>query len=112
MESKFQIINFTKKLIAYLDNILINFPKREIELKKILVYETNDLLKRIYITNDMKESDNKLNNKIEVASRIKYISFIIDRCYDKKIITKKQYLNIGYMMSNLLKYVNGWVNKI
>ena len=36
---KFKIIEFMRKLIIYFDKILINFPKKELELKTILINE-------------------------------------------------------------------------
>lgn len=108
-KDKFKIIEFMRKLIIYFDKILINFPKKELELKTILINELYYTLKLLYITNDMKKSDNKIDNKGQIISNIKFISFIIDRCYDKKIITNKEYLNIGYMLNNIMKYLNGWL---
>ena len=109
-DEKFKIIEYMRKLIIYLDNILINFPNKYLELKRILFNEIYDILKQIYITNDIVDKKIKLNKSYEIVSRIKYLNFIINRCYDKKIITKKHYLNVGYIMSNLIKYLNGWIN--
>ena len=32
-EEKFKVINFIRKLVVNLDNLLDNFPKKDIELK-------------------------------------------------------------------------------
>lgn len=47
---KFKIIEFMRKLIIYFDKILINFPKKELELKTILINELYYTLKLLYIT--------------------------------------------------------------
>jgi len=66
---KFKIIEFMRKLIIYFDKILINFPKKDLELKTILINELYYTLKLLYITNDMKKIDNKIDNKGQIISK-------------------------------------------
>ena len=43
-EEKFKIINFIRELIINIDKNLDNFPKKDIELKNILINNSYDLL--------------------------------------------------------------------
>lgn len=109
---KFEIINKIKKLIIYLDSNLENFPKKDLELKKKLNDEIYDLLKKCYIANETNDKERKKDLQIEIISSIKYIDFLINLCYEKKIINSKKYLQIGEKLDTIIKYTVGWMKNI
>ncbi len=47
-EEKFKVINFIRKLVVNLDNLLDNFPKKDIELKNRIRENSYDLLELAY----------------------------------------------------------------
>lgn len=50
-EEKFKVINFIRKLILNLDNLLDNFPKKDLELKNRIRQNSYDLLELVYEAN-------------------------------------------------------------
>ncbi len=107
-EDNFKIFYYIKRLIKYYDKILINFPHKELELKKILVNELHLILKLSYLANESK-NDIRYNYQCEMVASIKFVCFITDECEEKCIISKKQYLLIGENLNNILKYLKGWM---
>jgi len=105
---KFQVINLIKELIITIDKNLTNFPKSEIELKKNIRNTSYDMLLIAYegnVTEDLKEKKIIIN---QIIAKIKYLDFLINLCYDKKIINGKKYVKFGENLETILKYVNGW----
>ena len=108
-QEKFEIVNRIKSLIVYLENNLENFPKRDLELKHKLNNEIYDLLKKCYLANETTNKDKKYELQYELISTVRYVDFLINLCYEKKIINHKKYLQIGERLDNILKYIMGWI---
>lgn len=107
-EEKFKVIEFIRKLIIYLDELLDNFPKKDIELKNRIRQNSYDLLEIAYeanLTNE-KEEKNKLLDK--AIAKIKVLDFLINVCYDKKIINARKYTRFGNSIDDITKYLVGW----
>ena len=58
-EEKFKVINFIRELIVYIDKYLINFPKKDIEIKNKIKNESYDLLEIGYKANVTSNKDKK-----------------------------------------------------
>jgi len=99
---KFHIINLIKDLILAVENNLTNFPKSEIELKKNIRNSSYDMLLIAYEANVTVDLIDKL------IAKIKYLDFLINLCYDKKIINGKKYVKFGENLDNIIRYSNGW----
>ncbi len=108
-QEKFEIVNRIKSLIVYLETNLENFPKKDLELKHKLNNEIYDLLKKCYLANNAVNNDRKSELQYELISMVKYIDFLVNLCYEKKIINHKKYLQIGEKLDNILKYIIGWI---
>ena len=56
----------------------------------------------------------KLNKREDLQekaiAKLKYIDFLINVCYDKKIINGKKYLKFGENIDNIIRYVLAWKN--
>ena len=88
---KFQVINLTKELIVSVENYLTNFPKSEIELKKNIRNSSYDMLLIAYEANVTNDSEIRKQLIDKMIAKIKYVDFLINLCYDKKIINGKKY---------------------
>ena len=108
-QEKFEIVNRIKSLIVYLQTNLENFPKKDLELKHKLNNEIYDLLKKCYLANETTNEEKKCEMQHELVSTVRYIDFLINLCYEKKIINHKKYLQIGERLDNILKYIIGWI---
>ena len=105
---KFQVINLTKELILAVENNLTNFPKSEIELKKNIRNSSYDMLLIAYEANVTVDLELKKKLIDKMIAKIKYLDFLINMCYDKKIINGKKYIKFGESLDNIIRYANGW----
>lgn len=110
MKDKFYIINLIKKLIQDFDKYLTNFPHKDIELKKEIMNTSYEMLKITYEANITYNQEKRSDIQDKIISNIKYLDFLINNCYDKKIINSKKDLRFGENLDYLLKYINGWRN--
>lgn len=105
---KFHVINLIKDLILAVDNNLTNFPKSEIELKRNIRNSSYDMLLIAYEANVTVDLELKKKLIDKMIAKIKYLDFLINLCYDKKIINGKKYIKFGENLDNIIKYAIGW----
>lgn len=58
-DEKFKVIDFIRKLIIKIDTELVNFPKKEIEIKNRIRTNTYDILELAYLANETKGIEEK-----------------------------------------------------
>lgn len=107
---KFKIVNLVKDLIINIDNNLVNFPKKEIEIKQLIKKNAYELLLVIYegnVTTNMEKRQDLQENAI---AKLKYLDFLINLCYDKQIINGKKYIKFGESLDNIIRYIVAWKN--
>lgn len=88
-QDKFIVINLIKKLIIHIDKYLEAFPKKELEIKKEIKQNSLEMLVIAYEANISDNIEKKKDIQEKILSRIMYIDFLINLCYDKKIINGK-----------------------
>lgn len=109
-DQKFKIITLIKDLITTIDNNLVNFPKKEIELKQEIKKRGYDLLFSVNEAN-ITSNMNKRKDLIERAiALIKQLDFLINICADKQIINYKKYYKFGEKMNLIIRYLVAWLN--
>ncbi len=111
-QEKFKIINFIRELIIHIDNNLDNFPKKDIELKNRIRNASYDLLEVVYIANITSNEEYKRKLLEEIIAKVKIIDFLLNLCYDKKIINNKRYTKFGEKLDDILKYTLGWMKSL
>ena len=94
-EEKFSTIHFIRQLIIYLDTNLDNFPRKDIELKQRIKDISFDMLELAYQANISTNKEIKINCIEEIMCKIKILDFLLNLCYDKKIINAKRYIKFG-----------------
>ncbi|MBQ9298607.1 MAG: four helix bundle protein [Clostridia bacterium] len=109
---KFKIINFIKELIIRVDNCLDNFPKKDIELKNRIRNSSYDLLEIAYKANTSNNLEYKTMLIEEIIAKVKFIDFLLNLCYDKKIINSKRYVKFGEKLDDIVKYSTGWIKNL
>lgn len=107
-QDRFIVINLIKKLIVHIDKYLEAFPKKELEIKKEIKQNGFQMLQLAYEANTSQDITKKQDIQEKIVSKIMYIDFLINLCYDKQIINGKKYLKFGEDLNYLMKYVNGW----
>lgn len=110
-KNKFYIVTLIQNLINDFDKYLTNFPHIYIELKKEIMNTSYDMLKICLEANETYSQEKRVDIQDKIIANIKYLDFLINSCYDKKIINSKRYLKFGSNLDYLLKYIYAWRNK-
>lgn len=108
MKNRFYIITLIQNLINSFDKYLTNFPHKEIELKKEIMFTSYHMLKIAYEANATFDVNKRIDIQDKIISYIQYLDYLINICYNKQIINSKRYLKFGENLDYLLKYVIGW----
>ena len=108
MQDKLIIITKVKQLIEYIDNILINFPTIEKELKTNIINKLYELLETLYFANI--DIDNRKEYQIKSLVYIKMLDYYINISFNKKLINYKKYYNIGNKLLEITKMIYKWIN--
>ena len=111
-KEQFLLIDNTRILILNIETELENFPKKDIEIKSRLRANSYDLLELEYEANETKDLKLKLKLLDKIKAKIKVIDFLLNLAFDKKLITEKKYLKLGRNMEDIIKFTNGWQNRI
>ena len=109
-EEKFKTIQFIRELIIYLDNMLENFPKKDIEISRLIKEKSYEMLELAYLANttmDLKERQKDLE---KIIVKVKLLDFFVNMSYDKKIINQKKFLKVGQRLDDIIKCNTGWLN--
>lgn len=107
---KFKIVNMIKDLIINIDNNLVNFPKKELELKKKIKETAYNLLLIVYEGNVTTNLERRIEIQEKAIAHIKYLDFLINVCYDKQIINGKKYIKFGEKLDDIIRYIVAWRN--
>lgn len=103
---KFKIIGEAKKIIMYLDDILINYPRKSFVLKNKLEETGYELLELIYYTNLINE---RLDNQKKIISFISMLDFYLEISYNKQYISLKKLNQGARILDNIKKLTYGWI---
>lgn len=107
---KLRVLELIKELNYVIDKYLVNFPHKEIELKRKIKESAYELLCITYEANITTNYSKKIDIQERAISLIKFIDYLINQCYDKQIINGKRYFKFGELLENVLKYYVGWNN--
>lgn len=108
MNNKFLLANEIKKFILSLDSILINYPKKDIIIKKRIINTLFELLELVYLANN--KTDDKINIKYECLSKISMIDFYFEYSYKKNYISLKKLNTYIFNLTKINKMLHGWIN--
>ena len=109
-EEKFKAIQFIRELIIYIDKMLENFPKKDLEISKLIKEESYQMLKYAYLANTTSDLKYRQRNLEEIIARVKLLDFFVNISFDKKVINQKKYLKVGQRLDDIIRYVTGWLN--
>lgn len=107
---KFKIIELIKELIIKIDKQITNFPNKEMELKRRLKDSSYELLQLTYEANITYDARKKLELQVKCVAIIKLLDFLVNQCYEKKIINAERYYKFGETFDNIVRYFSGWIN--
>ncbi|MBE5822042.1 MAG: four helix bundle protein [Clostridiales bacterium] len=106
---KFKIIKLVKEFIMRVEENLVNFPKKDLELKREIKEITYGILLKVYSANITSDKTKRKALQEQIIAEIKYLDFLINLCYEKKIINAKKYLRFGEKLDELVRNIMGWM---
>ena len=110
-KDNFKLLKESKRLFIYSDiYVYANFPKSKKHLKILYFDECNALIDNIMMANN---SEKNIRKKYQNSAllNISKIDFLITYFYDLRIITKRRYLSVIRMLSNIKGLLGGWINE-
>ena len=109
-QERFKVANLIKDLIVYIDEKLINVPKKEVELKHRIKEVAYDLLLNMYKANNTSDLKYRINLQESCIAYIKFLDFMFNLCYEKEIINAKKYMKFGERLDMIVRYIVAWKN--
>ena len=111
---KFKVLEYIRKLILLVEEELVNFPHKDIEIKNRIKQNSYDILELAYEANlkDASKLEEKKDIINKIIAKIKVIDFLINICSDKKIIATRKYLKFGRQLDDIMMYAAGWLKSI
>ena len=89
---------------------MINFPKKEVELKHKIKEVAYELLLDTYKANNTSNLKKKVELQEESIAYIKLLDFLFNMCYEKEIINGKKYMKFGERLDMIVRYIVAWKN--
>lgn len=102
----FQVINNMKKFIEYLDDILVNYPHKQLVLRDKIEKTSYDMLSLTYYANTI---ENRLDLQKRILSMVAMLDFYIERSYNLKCINIKAYKAGEAKIRDIRKIIYGWI---
>ena len=99
-----------KQFILSLDEIIINYPNKEMVIKNRLHSDSLDILEYIYLANIEEERDRKIGYQNKVLSKISMLDFYLEKSYKKKYISEKLCHKKSDELLKISKMVYRWKN--
>ena len=107
--NNFLIIKEIKIFIRSIDNIIINYPRKELVIKNRLLNDSLDILESIYLANYHKNIDKKQEIQMIILSKISMLDFYLERSYENKYISEKVCINRFNHLIKITKMINKWI---
>ena len=104
--NEFRIITHLKKFILSLDDILINFPKKEKVLKDKIKETSYEVLELVQYTNLITD---KIDYQYQIISKLSMLDFYFEEALKKNYISEKMCRNKGNELLEITKMVYGWI---
>lgn len=103
---KFKVVNETKKFIDFINEILVNYPKKSYILRDKIEETSYEILELIYLTNLI---DDRLDKQKEIISKISMLDYYLEISYDKQYISLKKLTQGARLLEVIRKLMFGWI---
>lgn len=106
MNDRFLVIQKMKSFILLLDDILVNYPKKEYVIKDAIVKEALEILELMFKANVSVE---KNSYQIDVLTKLSMLDFYFEKSYKRKYISQKVFQKLMNELTNITKMMYGWM---
>ena len=101
MNDRFLVAKYIKEFIISLDDLVVNFPRKEFVIKDRIINDSMDILEYVYIANI---SNNK-DLKIKILGKISMLDFYLEKSYSSNLISERVLRKYSSKLSNISKKV-------
>ncbi len=109
MNNDFKILKKVKDYIFFLENIIINVPKKDY-ISKNVIYETSlDILYLTIKANMIKDYQERIEYQKEILILINMLDFYIERAYKFKHINEDDLKKNSAKLTEITKMIYGWI---
>lgn len=109
MNNDFKILKKVKDYIFFLENVIINVPKKDY-ISKNVIYETSlDILYLTLKANMLKDYSERIEYQKEILVLIKMLDFYIERAYYFKHINEASLKKNSAKLTEITKMIYGWI---
>lgn len=104
---RFNIAIKVKKFIFDINDLIVNFPKKDYDIKDRLKYSCYELLRLVYRANYSKD---KYEYQMDILTNISIIDFCLEESLNNQIISIKKLKYITNSLNDITKMVYGWID--
>jgi len=105
MNDRFLVVRHIKEFIYSIDELVVNFPRKDFVIKDRIVNDGLDILELVYIAN----IDNNKELKIKILSKLSMLDFYLERSYKNNIISEKVLKKYSNKLASITKLIYGWL---
>ena len=106
-DGRFQLVLEVKSFIFSIDSLLINFPRKDRELKNRIINDCYDILEYIYLANYKESGRREIQEKI--LAKLNMLDFYFEKSYKCGYISNKVCQNKCNHLLKINKMVRGWI---
>lgn len=109
MDTNFQLLAVSERLVVYLNRVLPNFPKKEYVLKQGIETHLYDLMECVFAFNIQTSERIKQKYLKDYLVKLSMLDLYIRQSYLKKYISKHQMECMGRIMIEMRKITYGLI---
>jgi len=106
-DENFKVAIKIKEIIYFFEDILINYPRKEYNLKNNILNTSYNLLELTYYTNALE--DNRDINQKRMLSYVAMLDFYLEISYKNKCINLKVLKKGTKYLTDVRKLIYGWM---
>ena len=106
MNDRFLVVKYMESFICSIEDMVVNFPKKDYVIKTRIISDSLDILELIYLGNSIE--DNK-EIKLKILSKLSMLDFYLERSYKNKIISEKVFNKKSNEIGHITKLIYGWI---
>ena len=106
MNDRFLVVRHVKEFIYSIDEMVVNFPRKDFVIKKRIINDSLDILELIYLANS---SDINKELRYKILSKLSMLDFYLERSYKNNIISEKVLKKYSNKIADITKLIYGWL---
>ena len=106
MNDRFLVARYVKEFIYSIDEMVVNFPRKDFVIKDRIINDSMDILELRYLANS---SDLNKELRYRILSKLSMLDFYLERSYKNNIISEKVLKKYSNKIAYITKLIYGWL---